>query len=165
MIKSRLFDCDEGLSAIKAWSDRNLLVRLDWRTLLNPWTSFHLVTRQLFQQETHLRVHLAWFSHYCHDHQGQIFIGFEDNDNDDDNGDDDHAAAAKDDDDNNDDNVECLEGGAPIFTGVTRQRSKLPTFVGGVENKSSSSSSSVSSFSSIPSSFPILNSLTSLWSA
>ena len=101
-------------------------------------------------------------SHYCHDHQGQIFIDFEDNDKDDDNGDDD-AAAAEDDDDNNDDNVECLEGGAPIFTGVTRQRSKLPTFVGVVENKFSSSSSSVflSSFSSIPSSSPLLNSLTS----
>ena len=134
MIKSGLFDCGEGLSVIKAWADRNLLVRLDWRTLLNPWTGFHLVTRQLSQQETHLCVHLAWLSHYCHHHQGQIFIDFEDNDNDDDDGDDD-AAAAKDDDDNNVDNVECLEGGAPIFTGVTRQRSKLPTFVGGCRGK------------------------------
>ena len=104
-------------------------------------------------------------SHYCHYHQSQIFTDFEDNDNDDYNGDDDSAAAAKDDDDNNDDNVECLEGGAPIFTGVTRQRSKLPTFVGVVENKSSSSSSSVPSSSSISSSSPLLNSLTSLWSA
>ena len=103
-------------------------------------------------------------SHYCHHHRGQIFIDFEDNDNDDDDGGDDRAAA-KDDDDNNVDNLECLEGGAPIFTGVTRQRSKLPTFVGVVENKSSSSSSSVPSSSSISSSSPLLNSLTSLWSA